>query len=205
MQIIELEPISQKSIQTEIKHVLPNFSLLFFCSPSLRRDDGSRIATPHSLLKEKFLAVGIQATAFAISNDCLIARVSDPSLLYERRFGETFRVSERLPEEGDIVRIGVKVTFANNGTGRKARTYGPEDCLEQFMQRSGVSVIPGHWPQVKPISNQYRQGITVSGIFQIEGRFELKSLERFCEALSCGVGARKSYGFGIINYDILQQ
>jgi len=204
MQYKTIENIHSKMTQLERTDSTGNFSLLFYCGPALRRNDGSRISTPHSLLDEKFSVVGIHATAFAISNDCLVVRVPDSELLLEENFGETLRISERLPQKRDRIRVSVKVTFSNNGTGRKAKKYGAGRCLEQLIERCGLSLIPGSDPQVTPIPDQYRQGVSIIGIYQIEGCFELNSCERFREALRSGVGARRSYGFGVIIYEIMR-
>jgi hypothetical protein len=98
-----------------------NFSLLFFVSGSLKREDGSRIATPHSLIKERFTRYGVRASVVAVSNECFVARVSDAVLCSVQNFGETLRVSERLPKAGDCIYVIVKVGSGDcrrNGTSR---------------------------------------------------------------------------------------
>lgn len=198
------ENLHPKTPVLEAMNSSESFSLLFYCGPALRRNDSSRIATPHSLLNEKFSVIGIQATAFAIANDCLVVRVPDSELLMEKNFGETLRISERLPQQGDRIRVSVKVTFSNNGTGRKAKAYGANQCLEQLIERCGLSLIAGLDPQVTSIPDQFRQGVSIIGIYQIDGYFKLNSCERFREALRSGVGARRSYGFGVIVYEIMR-
>lgn len=189
--------ISQTGAACPVLVAAPNvgFSLLFFTGRALLRTDQTRIATPHSLFAEKFRPLGISATSVAIANDCLVARIRDD---IAADFGETFRVSERLPKSGELVRIKTRVTFANNGTGRKARTYGPAECLELFAERTGLVAVAGNPPFLQTLPDQLRQGISVTGIVSLEGEFRVANEQALVLALTDGVGARRSYGFGML-------
>jgi hypothetical protein len=172
------------------------FSLLTFDREALRRQDGTRIATPHSLVREKFEK--IEVTAAALSNQCFVTRVAN-GFLSERNFGETLRRPEWLPDVGDLISVRVKATFANNGTGRKAKNYSADQFLDCLCLRSGIAKVSAF---AALLPDQYRQGITISGIHEVVGRFVVSNVFLFTQALRSGIGARRSYGFGMVFYEI---
>jgi hypothetical protein len=112
------------------------------------------------------------------------------------------------PEEGEEVIVVTRIAFGyrkSEITG-KFNNLNPREARQKFYAMTGLGPIPNEDNQrtsdvrFMGIVKERASGQTISigNAFEITGRFRVRDRNLLQKALDCGVGARKSYGFGLL-------
>jgi len=103
---------------------------------------------------------------------------------------------ELVNEQTGNIELETHVAFCNRHRGNVTpKKIYPKEALDKFCLLSGLSQNQSECRFLGP-HNEAKFNIHNS--FQIRGLFNIRDHNKFNQALSNGVGSRKSYGYGLI-------
>ena len=174
---------------------METITIIHFRLP-IKRQDGSRIITLHSLLMEATKGRAVTGVVHHADNFLVPLLCTDNPSLFP---GEVSRYEFQVPEKGDVFQAITTVSLANNGTGRSPKRYTPGQALDTVCAKMGVDISPtnGH-AHLTLLPLQRRQGITIDGIYKVQGNFLVKDVRILRDAMRLGIGSRRSYGMGMV-------
>lgn len=155
----------------------------------------ARLKHLHSFVRENYngpkVSLELSDNFFVVSETP--ARIDTPS--------HTFRLRSDFTH-GEELRVFCRVSFSSRGKDNFVKPMNTEEALAKFLditglvQSSGPLAKLGH--SVRFMGRVAEKRFDIMNAFEITGIFSVSSPKKLAAAVLSGIGARRSYGFGLV-------